>query len=76
MALAQTLSCALAEGAGASCSDSLQRLLVEVFDNNIAAFRCCGAWQPGVAQPCHDQRDVSTARPARLSLPLSLVLLN
>ncbi len=30
VALAQTLFCALAEGTGASCSDGLQRLLVEV----------------------------------------------
>lgn len=39
VALAQTLFCALAEGAGASCSDGLQRLLTEVFANDIAAFR-------------------------------------
>lgn len=39
VALAQTLSCALAEGASASCSDGLQRLLTEVFANDIAAFR-------------------------------------
>ena len=42
--LAQTIFCALAEGAGASCSDGLERLLVEVFHNDIAAFRH--------AQPC------------------------
>lgn len=39
VALAQTLFCALAEGASASCSDGLQRLLTEVFANDIAAFR-------------------------------------
>lgn len=42
--LAQTIFCALAEGAGASCSDGLERLLVEVFHNDIAAFRRAQRW--------------------------------
>lgn len=42
--LAQTIFCALAEGAGASCSDGLERLLVEVFHNDIAAFRHAQPW--------------------------------
>ena len=72
VALAQTLFCALAEGAGASCSDGLQRLLTEVFANDIAAFRRAPArWKlPGsqgtiISKSKHDMWETGSAADGR-----------